>query len=425
MKAIAPKNQQLSLFSPTVSPCVEASVPSAVQQALDLGAALAISVSGGKDSDAMLRHLTALHRSQRWTGQLFAITADLGRIEWPGTLEHIQSICAELDVALIVVRRQKGSMIDRWDERRQVLISQQQTEGEAIAPLKVESNLLEIVPLKEGSKPFWSSNTARYCTKEMKTAEVDRYLRRFNAVVCAVGIRAEESSSRAKKPHFQVRNDITTATLKASRGLNAEQHEEWAARAITRWVESNFKGRLALTWNAVLDWSIEKVWEGLGTSIEALEQRRTLYQSGSLTAALRGWPAHWAYVSGNSRLSCSMCVLASAHDIHNGAKHNLTTWLELALMEKQSGWSFQQGRWLSTLDIDFLRRFQALRWLSEVLYELHLVKRWNLLFTITLLRITPLAVSALWQNQALTAIANIVSSKKVGMGSESIYDIAR
>ena len=276
MREIAPRNRQLSLFSPTVSPCVETSVPSAVQQALDLGAALAISVSGGKDSDAMLRHLTALHRSQRWTGQLFAITADLGRIEWPGTLEHIQSLCAELDVALIVVRRQKGSMIDRWDERRQVLISQQQTEGEAIAPLKAENNLLEIAPLKEGNKPFWSSSTARYCTKEMKTAEVDRYLRRFDAVVCAVGIRAEESSSRAKKPHFQVRNDITTATLKASRGLNAEQHEEWAAIAIARWVESNFKGRLTLTWNAVLDWPIEKVWESLGTSVDELARFTSL-----------------------------------------------------------------------------------------------------------------------------------------------------
>ena len=99
-----------------------------MQKALDLGAALAISVSGGKDSDAMLRHLTALHQSQGWTGQLFAITADLGRIEWSGTLEHIQSVCAELGVTLVVVRRQKGSMIDRWDERRQVLISQQQAE---------------------------------------------------------------------------------------------------------------------------------------------------------------------------------------------------------------------------------------------------------------------------------------------------------
>ena len=252
MKAIAPRNQQLSLFSPTAPTQGDASVPAAVQQALDLGAALAVSVSGGKDSDAMLRHLTTLHQSQGWTGQLFAITADLGRIEWPGTLEHIQSICAELGVMLIIVRRKKGSMIDRWDERRQVLVKQQ-AEQEAIAPCREGSDLLDIAPLKEGSKPFWSSSTARYCTKEMKTAEVNRYLRRFSAIVCAVGIRAEESSSRAKKPHFQVRNDITTVALKASKGLDAEQHEEWAATAIARWVESNFKGRLALTWNAVLD----------------------------------------------------------------------------------------------------------------------------------------------------------------------------
>ena len=422
MKAIAPRNQQLSLFSPAAPAQGDTSVPAAVQQALDLGAAMAVSVSGGKDSDAMLRHLTALHQSQGWTGQLFAITADLGRIEWPGTLEHIQSICAKLGVTLVTVRRQKGSMIDRWDERRQVLISQQEAEEGAIARCKEDSNsdLLAIAPLQEGNKPFWSSSTARYCTKEMKTAEVDRYLRRFNAVVCAVGIRAEESSSRAKKPHFQVRNDITTATLKASKGLNAEQHEEWATEAITLWIESNFKGRLALTWNAVLDWPVEKVWESLGTSVGELEQRRALYQSGSLTAALRGWPAHWAYVSGNSRLSCSMCVLASAHDIQNGAKHNLTSWLELALMEKQSGWSFQQGRWLNALDIDFLKQVQASKRLSKALYELCLMKRWDLLFVIALLTTTPVAVSMLWQNQALEAIATIVSSKRV-VSSRDVY----
>ncbi|NJM97776.1 MAG: hypothetical protein HC800_12025 [Phormidesmis sp. RL_2_1] len=210
-----------------------------------------------------------------------------------------------------------------------------------------------------------------------------------------------------------MRNDITTATLKASKGLNAKQHEEWTATAITRWVDSNCKGRLALTWNTVLDWPIKKVWESLGASIEELEQRRTLYQSGSFTAALRGWPAHWAYVSGNSRLSCSMCVLASVHDIQNGAKHNLTTWLELALMEKQSGWSFQQGKWLSTLDIDILKQVQFSKRLSKTLHELCLAKRWGLLFTIALLKTTPLTVSMLWQNQALEAITTIVSSKSI------------
>ena len=135
--------QQLSLFSLSTNTLNNGNIPNAVQKAMDFGAALAISVSGGKDSDAMLRHLVALHRAQQWQGELFAITADLGRIEWAGTLEHIQALCLELNVPLVVVRRLKGSMIDRWDERRQVLISQQ-------------GNDLENTSAKEGDKPFWS-----------------------------------------------------------------------------------------------------------------------------------------------------------------------------------------------------------------------------------------------------------------------------
>ena len=88
-------------------------------------------------------------------------------------------------------------------------------------------------------------------------------------------------------------------------------------------------------------------------------------------------------------------------------------------MEKQSGWSFQQGKWLSALDIDLLKQVQASKRLSEALYELRLVKRWGLLFTIALLRTTPLAVSMLWQNQALGAIATIVSGRGIyGFGQD-------
>ena len=89
-------------------------------------------------------------------------------------------------------------------------------------------------------------------------------------------------------------------------------------------------------------------------------------------------------------------------------------------MEKQSGWSFQQGRWLSALDIDLLKQVQASKQLSEALYELCLVKRWDLLFMIALLTTTPVAVSMLWQNQALEVIATIVSSKRV-VSSRDVY----
>ena len=242
----------------------------------------------------MLRHLVAIHQTQQWTGELFAITADLGRIEWLGTIEHIRAVCTELNIRLVVVRRRKGSMIDRWDERRQVPVKQQRErtdERDAIARQK------------EGDKPFWSNSTARYYTKELKTAEVNRYLRRFKSVVCAVGIRAEESSSRAKKQYYQIRNDITTTALKAGRGLNAEEHEAWAEAAMAmpfrkgnRTVDdSNYQGRLALTSNGCVGLVNRTGLESTRNNRRGTRARRTLYQSGSLMSALRGWPAHWAY----------------------------------------------------------------------------------------------------------------------------------
>jgi len=82
-------------------------------------------------------------------------------------------------------------------------------------------------------------------------------------------------------------------------------------------------------------------------------------------------------------------------------------------MEKQSGWSFQQGKWLSTLDINLSKRIQASGQLSEVLRELRLVKQWGSLFTITLLKATPLEISALWQSLALEAIAHIIHERRV------------
>ena len=191
-------------------------------------------------------------------------------------------------------------MIQRWNKRRQVLIDQQKKEAIALtedraitlegegAIALAEEAAAAIAPGKEGDKPFWSSSTARYCTKELKTAEVDRYLRQFKSVFCAVGIRAEESTSRAKKPRVQVRNDITTASLKAPRGLSAKEHEQWAEDAIALWKNNDHdrKGRLALTWNAVLDWPLEQVWKTIGTSSNELAQRRALYQAGDITAAL-------------------------------------------------------------------------------------------------------------------------------------------
>lgn len=75
------QNTQHSLFDPAFQ---AASIPAFIQTVMTQGASLAASISGGKDSDAMLRFLVKLYQSRGWKGEQIALFCDLGRIEWAG-----------------------------------------------------------------------------------------------------------------------------------------------------------------------------------------------------------------------------------------------------------------------------------------------------------------------------------------------------
>lgn len=300
--------KQLRLFEPI--PDGQILVPPEVEQVLSQGAALAISISGGKDSQALLNGLVTEKHRLGWPGPVFAIHAHLGRAEWQQTLPHCQKIARDAGVELIVVRRSQGDLVDRWQQRMETL--------------------------RGTGKPFWSSAANRYCTSDLKRGPINKHLRKFKLVVSAEGIRADESRNRAKQPVLSVRGGITTSRLL---GLKPSE-------AISQWQE---QGRLALTWNAIHHWSLEAVWEACGTSLDDLERRRRLYRQGDLINALDGWPAHPAYVLGNQRLSCALCVLASRNDLINGARHNPQLYQELVEMEAQSGFTFRQDLSLAEL----------------------------------------------------------------------------
>ena len=302
----------------------------------DPEAALVVSISGGKDGQAMLNWLVHLKKSfPGWPCHMYAIHADLGRIEWPQTPAFVQHLCDTAGIELVVVRREKGDMIARWQERREVLEAQGNT------------------------KPFWSSAAARYCTKELKVQPIDKYLRRHKVVVCALGLRAEESANRASKPILSLRTDITTQTLGAEYGYSLIKDGCWSNRrtgvvswlspeaAWEVWQAEGRQGRYALTWNPIHSWSLDQVWEWCGTSRSEWQRRRQLPDA----EALAGWPAHPCYVlgRGNERMSCSLCVLGSENDLINGIQYNPNTYDLLLEMETESGWTFQPGRSLKSL----------------------------------------------------------------------------
>ncbi|MFQ3660715.1 MAG: ATP-binding protein, partial [Anaerolineae bacterium] len=151
-------NQQLTLFP---------SFPD--EKALDPltllrnGATLVLSVSGGKDSDAMSHHLLDLRQSEGWSGDAMMVHADLGaRVEWHQTPEYVENLARRKNVPLYIVRWTHGDLIDRIWQRY----------------------------YNDPSRPCWPSAQMRYCTSDMKRGPISRWLRNhfpIGDVICAMG----------------------------------------------------------------------------------------------------------------------------------------------------------------------------------------------------------------------------------------------
>ncbi|EDX82613.1 Phosphoadenosine phosphosulfate reductase family protein [Synechococcus sp. PCC 7335] len=370
--------KQTTLFTESDQSSCQDFVPSLLEK----GADLAISISGGKDSDAMLRYLAEQQRASSWPGEMFALFCELGRIEWSGVDRHLKQLCFELAIPLVKLYPNRP-MIEEWQQRYETILEKQE------------------------NKPFWSSSSARFCTKHEKTQPADKLLRDYKFIVCAIGLRAEESSARAKKPRYQVRNEITTKRFKTPASCKtAEQKERWAEQAYQDWENSGRKGRFAISWHPIHHWPLEQVWQQNGTSSADVARRVELYQSGKIEQAIAGFPCHWVYASGNTRLSCSLCVLGSANDIHNGAKHNPQTWVELALMEIVGGWGFQQSRWLASLSDEVLKMsVRQRKQLNQILLDRGLLEPWNPTLMLHLLHYC----SPFWTEAALRELEQAIS----------------
>ena len=194
---------QSSLFDPAYQ---QDSAPEFIQKIMGQGAALSVSISGGKDSDAMLRFLVKLYQANGWEGGLSTLFCELGRIEWLGVTEHISKLCRDLSVPLVRLLP-KRSMIEEWQHRYETIISKQESKpfwSSASAryctdreKTQTANKFLRSSDIAE--KPFWSSASARFCTKHEKTQPADKLLRGHQFVVCAIGLRAEESSARAEE----------------------------------------------------------------------------------------------------------------------------------------------------------------------------------------------------------------------------------
>lgn len=229
--------------------------------------------SAGKDSQAMLDFLVEMADAAGVRHRMVVAHADLGRVEWEGTRELAEEHAEHYGIRFEAVSRPQGDLLDQIEKRG-----------------------------------MFPSSQARYCTSDQKTGQIkvlmtklvnEKALPRPVRILNCLGIRAEESPARAKKPAFSVDKAASTKST----------------RHVDRWLP-------------IHTWSLAQVWE---------------------RNAAAGTRSHDAYTQGMPRLSCCFCVLASKSALVLAAKLKPELAAEYAALESRIDHRFRND--LSMADI--------------------------------------------------------------------------
>ncbi|MCA8939373.1 MAG: phosphoadenosine phosphosulfate reductase family protein [Planctomycetes bacterium] len=228
-----------------------------------------ISSSGGKDSQAMLWELyKEAYDSGYPIDQITVFHAHLPAVEWPGVRELARTQAETLGLAYVELRRRQGGLLDHVRDRK-----------------------------------MWPSPRQRYCTSDHKRAPEHRLYTRIARrwrertgeqrpcrILSCMGMRAQESVSRAKMVPFQLLE-------RASNGR----------RDVYQWLPLH-------------DWTVDQVWEAIDES---------------------GLPHHWAYDIGMPRLSCCFCIFAPKSALVLAGRHNKELLEEYVRVEEEIGHTFK------------------------------------------------------------------------------------
>lgn len=226
-------------------------LPLEINKLIEDGAIFYVSHSGGKDSQAMYN----LIREVVPNNQIVVIHSDLGEVEWPGVQDHIR---ANISHTLNIVRANK--------------------------------TFLEMVE-KRG---MWPSAAYRQCTSDLKRGPIFKFIRNdlkergSTIAVNCMGLRAQESNSRAKKTPF-IYNKMHSCNKRVIRHV--------------------------YDWLPIFHFNTEEVFEAIHKA---------------------GQKPFWAYEK-NERLSCVFCIMGCVNDLRHGAEQRPDLFKKYVDLEKKIG----------------------------------------------------------------------------------------
>ncbi len=218
-----------------------------------MAAELVINFSGGKDSTALLAYCR-----ERWPNvRTHVVMADTG---WEHTdaVEWSRGIVDRFGLPLHVVKNSRKDFLQMVENR--------------------------------GKFP---SPGQRQCTSDLKRDPIHNWIRGNCGplVVSAMGLRAEESPARAKRP-----------MLSRDRRMTNSRRTVW-------------------NWNPILPWTEAQVFAYL---------------------AERGIPVHPVYQH-LRRFSCRVCIYMNAHDLRQVREHDPEAFDTIARLEERIGFTMQPG----------------------------------------------------------------------------------
>lgn len=259
------------------------SITAEIKALLDMNAPIGIGCSGGKDSGAVAIRLVEYLKEVGYTGEVVLIHSDLGCIEWTESLPQCERLARRLGLELIVTRRAAGDLMMRWEQRWDNCLTRY-----------TDLSCIKVIPC-------WSTPSMRFCTSELKTAQICSTLRkRFPGqdIISVTGIRHDESANRAKMSCSQVQPKLSTKDLT---GFN---------------------------WNPIITWKTPEVYTYLEEKNEPLHEAYTVF--------------------GLSRVSCCYCIMSSGPDLLAAANCEETheVYRRIVQLEINSTFAFQGSRWL-------------------------------------------------------------------------------
>ena len=240
-----------------------------IAQSVDLASyeVILLNSSGGKDSQDVLAETVRLAREADVLNRVTVVHADLGRVEWEGTKELARKQAEHYGLPFIAVSRPQGDLLEHVQKRGK-----------------------------------WPASNARYCTSDHKRGQVHKVMTALVTevrertgikrirVLNILGIRAQESPARAKKPEFQYDKSAS----------NGRRHVD--------------------TWYPIFHKTEEQVWASIKAS---------------------GVPHHPAYDHGLPRLSCVFCVFAPRSALIRAGRLNRELLNEYVRVEEKIGHTFR------------------------------------------------------------------------------------